>query len=94
MSRLNEILWNEANISSAGQENCQAPVIPSKDIRDLGLIMMELIQGYVKDNGAVGIDKPELWEFNTLRFLSDTTSVSKVGELLKVRLSARIRIYY
>jgi hypothetical protein len=49
--------------------------------------MMELMQKYVKEDGAVGIDDLRRWDpsSNAVRFLSATTSATTVTELLKVR---------
>lgn len=48
--------------------------------------MMELMQKYVKDDGAVGIDHPERWRVcpAAIEFLSATTSASSFEELKKV----------
>lgn len=47
---------------------------------------MELMQKYVKDDGAVGIDHPERWRIcpAAIDFLSATTSASSFEELKKV----------
>lgn len=48
--------------------------------------MMELIQKYVKDNRAVGLDDLGRWSFNSdaVGFFSETTSAASVDELIKV----------
>ena len=48
--------------------------------------MMRLMQGYVKEGGAIGIDDLERWppSSDTVRFLSETTSAASAAELLKV----------
>jgi hypothetical protein len=53
----------------------------------VGYIAMELMQKYVKDDGAVGVEDLERWpsDSNAVDFLSRTTSASSVDELLKVR---------
>jgi hypothetical protein len=48
--------------------------------------MMELMQGYAKEDGAVGIDNLDRWQAcpAALEFLSATTSASSFEELKKV----------
>ena len=55
-------------------------------MRALGSIMMELMQKYTKDNGAVGVDDLRRWPSNSdaVGFLLATTSASLAGELKKV----------
>ena len=57
-----------------------------RDISALSLITMELIQKYVKENGAIGVDNLHRWPSNSdaLGFLSVTTSAASAAELLKV----------
>lgn len=47
---------------------------------------MELMQKYVKEDGAIGVDNLHRWPSNSdaLGFLSATTSVASAEELLKV----------
>jgi hypothetical protein len=47
---------------------------------------MELMQKYVKADGVVGVDDLRRWPLNSLAvgFLSETTSATSVGELMKV----------
>ena len=47
---------------------------------------MELMQKYVLDNGAVGLEDLDRWPFNSdaVSFLSATTSASSTDELMKV----------
>lgn len=45
---------------------------------------MELMDGYVKEGGNVGVDDPGRWSSKALDFLSATTSVSSAKELLQV----------
>lgn len=47
--------------------------------------MMELMDGYVKDGGSIGLDDPARWSPEALQFLGATTSASSAKELLKVR---------
>jgi hypothetical protein len=48
---------------------------------------MELMQKYVKDDGAIGVENLDRWpsDSNAVDFLSRTISASSVDELLKVR---------
>lgn len=49
---------------------------------------MELMQKYVKEGGAIGVDNPQRWSnSDALGFLSATESVASVEELLKVCLT-------
>jgi hypothetical protein len=47
---------------------------------------MELMQKYVKEDGAIGVDNLHRWPSNSdaLGFLSATTSAASAAELLKV----------
>jgi hypothetical protein len=54
-----------------------------RDIRALSSITMELMQGYVKENGAIGVDNPNRWSDNALDFLSQTTSATSAAALAK-----------
>jgi hypothetical protein len=55
-------------------------------IRALSIIAMELMQKYVKDDGAIGVDNPHRWPLDSdaVGFLSSTTSAISAKELLKV----------
>jgi hypothetical protein len=48
---------------------------------------MELMQGYPKEDGAIGVDDVDRWplDSNAVDFLSITESVTSVVELTKVR---------
>ena len=54
------------------------------NIKSLGVITMELIQGYVKEDGRVGLDSPQGWSLG-MDFLVATESTSKISVLMKVR---------
>lgn len=69
--------------SSVGQEDC-VESSSQKDVRDLGRVMMELIQGYAKESDNVGLDNPQGWDIEVIDFLSATTSASSASELSKV----------
>lgn len=47
---------------------------------------MELMQKYVKDNGAIGIDDYERWpsDCKAVDFLATTTSETSMDKLMKV----------
>ena len=48
---------------------------------------MELLQGYVEDDGKVGIDDLHRWHnTSVINFLSDIESASGIDKLSKVRL--------
>lgn len=47
---------------------------------------MELMQGYVKEDGIIGVDDPDRWSPDTLSFLSDTTCTASVKGLVKVSM--------
>lgn len=53
---------------------------------------MELIQSYLKEDGAINVDDVNRWllDFNTVDFLFITESVTLVVELTKVR---KVSIY-
>ena len=48
---------------------------------------MELMQGYTKEDGAVGIDDLDRWpsDSRAVDFLSATTYASEISQLIKVR---------
>jgi hypothetical protein len=46
--------------------------------------MMELMEGFVKEGGNIGLDDPERWGPEILSFLGMTTSASSAEELLQV----------
>jgi hypothetical protein len=60
--------------------------VDTRDIGALGYITMELMQGYVKKDGAIGVDDPGCWSSDAVGFLSETTSATSVKELIKVSL--------
>ena len=75
--------------STAHQEACLARSQgPSRNLRDLSSIMMKLMQGHVKENGAVGVDNTNLWPLSSdaVTFLSEITSATTATELLNVGL--------
>jgi hypothetical protein len=60
--------------------------IESRYIRALGYIVMELMQGYVKEDGAIGVDDLIRWpaDSNAVKFLSTTVTATSLNELIKV----------
>ncbi len=75
----------------AADQECCREVAPSdvpgiKDVRALGKIVMELMQKYAKDDGAIGIENLDRWPEDSaaVEFLSATTSASSANELMKV----------
>ncbi|KAJ2982301.1 hypothetical protein NQ176_g1474 [Zarea fungicola] len=76
------LLHPSGRVKLIGQENCTKST-SQKDIRDLGRVMMELIQGYAKDSENVGLDNPQSWDVDVVDFLSATTSASSASELQK-----------
>jgi hypothetical protein len=81
------LTWN-----TASQECCRefgsSNVASLQDVRALGYIVMELMQKYIKDDGAVGVENLDRWlsDSNAVGFLSMTTSTTSVNGLMKVRL--------
>ena len=55
----------------------------------LGYIAMELMQKYVKDGGAIGVEDLDRWpsDSNAVTFLSLTTSAPSLDELLMVSIN-------
>lgn len=75
--------------STANQQYCES-VRGGDELRDvmaLSSIMMELMQKYVKDDGAIGVDNLDRWpsDCDAVAFLSHTTSVMSAHELHNVR---------
>ncbi|UNI15349.1 hypothetical protein JDV02_001889 [Purpureocillium takamizusanense] len=77
------LLHPSGTVKLGNQEDC-TPNTSTKDIRDVGLVMMELMEGDdVKDGTTIGLDHPERWTDSAIEFLSATTSASSVSELLE-----------
>lgn len=64
----------------------QTSRVQASDLAPVSRIMMELMQKYAKDDGAVGIDDLERWSACpvAIEFLSAITSASSFEELKKV----------
>ena len=58
----------------------------------LGYIVMELMQKYTKDGGAIGVEDLDRWPSNSnaVAFLSLTTSTPSLDELLKVSINCYV----
>jgi hypothetical protein len=74
---------------TANQECCHVISEPKGTPHDFGAlssITMELMQKYVKEDGAIGIDNLQRWPSNSdaVGFLSATTSAASAAELLQV----------
>ena len=72
----------------AGLENCYIPASngASQYMEALSSIVTELMNGYVKEDGAVGVDDLHRWPpgSNAVSFLSETTSAASIFKLIKV----------
>ena len=62
------------------------------DLRSLSSIMMELMQKYVKEDAAIGIDDLHRWHSSSdaVGLRSATTSAVSAAELLKVSIDPDI----
>lgn len=62
------------------------------DLRSLSSIMMELMQKYVKEDAAIGIDDLRRWHSSSdaVGLLSATTSAMSAAELLKVSIDPHL----
>lgn len=69
------------------QEFCSAENSSPSDIKAVGRIMMQLLQKYVKEGGAIGIENLNRCSLdsNAVKFLSMTTSASSLEELTKIK---------
>ncbi|KAK6831688.1 hypothetical protein RU639_002588 [Aspergillus parasiticus] len=70
------------NVKLWGQEHCQVSSDMKVDIKALGTITMELIQGYAKTDGNIGLDKPERWP-RGMDILAATECTSRVDALVE-----------
>ncbi|KAH7111360.1 kinase-like domain-containing protein, partial [Dendryphion nanum] len=88
-----DILINtDGDVKIANQHACRLkPQQSVGDLRALSSITMELMQKYVKEDGAIGIDNLHRWHSNSdaVSFLSATTSVESAAELRKHPLLSR-----
>ncbi|KAH7305373.1 kinase-like domain-containing protein [Rhexocercosporidium sp. MPI-PUGE-AT-0058] len=88
----NILLNTDGDVKIANQECCHVKSEGrTRDITAVSLITMELMQKYVKEDGAVGVDNLHHWPSNSdaLGFLSATTSAASAAELLKHPLLSR-----
>ena len=83
---VSSVFWSEKELTQTpqGDNTIARNRILKDDIRRLGNVMMELMDGYVKDGANIGIDNPERWNPEALHFLGATTSASSAKELLQV----------
>jgi hypothetical protein len=81
--------WGSRLTSTANQQCCESVRGGGepRDVRALSLIMMELMQKYIKDDGAIGVDNLARWpsDCDAVTFLSHTTSAMSARELQSVR---------
>lgn len=71
----------------ANEECCKvADATSTADVKAVGYITMELLQKYVKEDGAIGIDNINRWapDSEPLEFLSMTTLPTSIDTLKKV----------
>ncbi|KAH9211178.1 hypothetical protein DL95DRAFT_306561, partial [Leptodontidium sp. 2 PMI_412] len=83
----NILLNTDGDVKIGDQECCHVKSEGRpRDITAVSSITMELMQKYVKEDGAVGVDNLHRWPSNSdaLGFLFATTSAAFVVELLKV----------
>ncbi|KAH7330038.1 hypothetical protein BKA65DRAFT_527718 [Rhexocercosporidium sp. MPI-PUGE-AT-0058] len=88
----NILLNTDGDVKIANQECCHVKSDGRpRDIRALSSITMELMQKYVKEDGAVGVDDLHRWPSNSdaVGFLSATTSTASAAELLEHPLLSR-----
>ncbi|EHA56918.1 hypothetical protein MGG_14570 [Pyricularia oryzae 70-15] len=84
-----QLSCSEILVDTSGQvkiwsyENCQPVVQDCADMRSLSKITMELMQGYCKENGRVGVDDLVRWpaDSRAVDFLSVTADTSDLGLL-------------
>ncbi|TGO56039.1 hypothetical protein BCON_0083g00320 [Botryotinia convoluta] len=88
----NIFLKTSGEVKIANQECCHSAKSRGNpcDLRALSPIVMELMQKYVKEDEAIGIDDLHRWHpnSNAVEFLSATTSATSIKELLKLIASA------
>lgn len=85
---LNILLNTHGDVKIANPECCHVISQPKGepcDDRALLSITMELMQKYVKEDGAISVDNLDRWPLNSkaVTFLSATTSAASAAELLK-----------
>jgi hypothetical protein len=72
----------------AGLENCYTRTYNSAPTyqKALSSLVPELMNGYIKEDGAVGVDNLDRWppESNAVAFLSETTSATSIFDLIEV----------
>jgi hypothetical protein len=80
--------WGSLLTSTANQQCCESVRGGGepRDMRALSLIMIKLIQKYIKDDGAIGVDNLARWPFDydAVTFLLYTTSAMSIRELQNI----------
>lgn len=82
--------WGLSTKTSTARIDCcviqQTGRLNKTDLAPVSKVMMELMQKYTKDDGAVGIDNLDRWQTcpAAIDFLSATISASSFEELKKV----------
>ncbi|KAH6710552.1 hypothetical protein BKA61DRAFT_658458 [Leptodontidium sp. MPI-SDFR-AT-0119] len=85
LNRSNILLSSQGSIKIANQQCCKTVngTGEPRDVRALGLITMELMQKYTKDDGAIDVDNLHRWpsDCDAVAFLSETISAASAHEL-------------
>ena len=81
--------YSTADEATLSNECCKLPPQSSTEsryIKALGMAIMELMHGYSKENGAVGVEDLYRWpsDCNAVDFLSTTVTAKSLMELAKV----------
>ncbi|PVH91362.1 hypothetical protein DM02DRAFT_545970 [Periconia macrospinosa] len=83
----NILIHPYGDVKIAGLENCYIPASngASQYVEALSSIVTELMNGYVKEDGAVGVDDLHRWPpgSHAVSFLSETTSAASIFKLIK-----------
>ncbi|KAF2690343.1 hypothetical protein K458DRAFT_383459 [Lentithecium fluviatile CBS 122367] len=87
LSCSNILIHPYGDVKIAGLENCYIPASngASQYVEALSSIVTELMNGYVKEDGAVGVDDLHRWPpgSNAVSFLSETTSAASIFKLIE-----------
>jgi len=73
----------------ASQEYCESRTYDgtrSRHIEALSRVVMELMQGYSKEDRAIGVEDLDRWpsDSNAVNFLSTTVTAASLAELMEV----------
>jgi len=79
------LMWTASQ--ECGRDIDSSPGADLVDFKALGYITMELMQKYVKDDGAIGMEDFDRWPFDSkaVQFLAMITSTTSIQALRKVR---------